>query len=77
MQTEAVKQTRAQVETNKRQVAQGVLAPIDVVEAEAQVKIYEQNVYAAQEEVTRTENALSRSGAMQSTWVHGGRRARC
>jgi HAE1 family hydrophobic/amphiphilic exporter-1 len=35
-----------------------VLAPIDVVEAEAQVKIYEQNVYAAQEEVTRTENQL-------------------
>ncbi|HEX7334157.1 MAG TPA: TolC family protein [Pyrinomonadaceae bacterium] len=58
VQTEAVKQTRAQVETNKRQVAQGVLAPIDVVEAEAQVKIYEQNVYAAQEEVTKTENAL-------------------
>jgi HAE1 family hydrophobic/amphiphilic exporter-1 len=58
VQTEAVKQTRAQVETNKRQVKQGVLAPIDVVEAEAQVKIYEQNVYAAQEEVTRAENSL-------------------
>jgi len=58
VQTEAVNQARAQVETNKRQVAQGVLAPIDVVEAEAQVKIYEQNVYAAQEEVTKTENAL-------------------
>ncbi|HEU4510042.1 MAG TPA: TolC family protein [Pyrinomonadaceae bacterium] len=58
VQTEAVKTTRAQVETNKRQVAQGVLAPIDVVEAEAQVKIFEQNVYAAQEEVTRAENAL-------------------
>ena len=58
VQLEAVKQTMAQVETNRRQVAQGVLAPIDVVEAEAQVKIYEQNVYAAQEEVTRTENAL-------------------
>ncbi|HSL53063.1 MAG TPA: TolC family protein [Pyrinomonadaceae bacterium] len=58
VQTEAVKQTRAQVETNKRQVVQGVLAPIDVVEAEAQVKIYEQNVYAAQEEVTRAENSL-------------------
>jgi HAE1 family hydrophobic/amphiphilic exporter-1 len=58
VQTEAVKQTKAQVETNKRQVAQGVLAPIDVVEAEAQVKIFEQNVYAAQEEVTRAENAL-------------------
>ena len=58
VQAEAVKQTRAQVETNKRQVAQGVLAPIDVVEAEAQVKIFEQNVFAAQEEVTRSENAL-------------------
>jgi HAE1 family hydrophobic/amphiphilic exporter-1 len=58
VQSEAEKQTRAQVETNKRQVAQGVLAPIDVVEAEAQVKIYEQNVYAAQEEVTHAENAL-------------------
>ena len=58
VQSEAVKQTKAQVETNRRQVAQGVLAPIDVVEAEAQVKIYEQNVYAAQENVTRAENAL-------------------
>ena len=58
VQNEAVKQTRAQVETNQRQVAQGVLAPIDVVEAEAQVKLYEQNVYAAQEDVTRAENAL-------------------
>ena len=58
VQSDAVNQTRAQVETNKRQVAQGVLAPIDVVEAEAQVKIYEQNVYKAQEDVTRAENAL-------------------
>lgn len=58
VQTEAVNQSKAQVESNRRQVAQGVLAPIDVVEAEAQVKIYEQNVYAAQEDVTRAENAL-------------------
>jgi HAE1 family hydrophobic/amphiphilic exporter-1 len=58
VQTDAVNQARAQVETNKRQVAQGMLAPIDVVEAEAQVKIYEQNIYAAQEDVTKTENAL-------------------
>jgi HAE1 family hydrophobic/amphiphilic exporter-1 len=58
VQIEAVKQSRAQVETNKRQVAQGVLAPIDVVEAEAQVKNFEQNVYSAQEQVTRAENAL-------------------
>jgi HAE1 family hydrophobic/amphiphilic exporter-1 len=58
VQVEAVKQSRAQVETNKRQVAQGVLAPIDVVEAEAQVKNFEQSVYSAQEQVTRTENTL-------------------
>lgn len=58
VQVEAVKQSRAQVETNKRQVAQGVLAPIDVVEAEAQVKNFEQNVYSAQEQVTRSENTL-------------------
>ena len=58
VQIEAVKQSRAQVETNKRQVGQGVLAPIDVVEAEAQVKNFEQNVYSAQEQVTRAENAL-------------------
>ena len=60
VQSEAVTQTKAQVETNRRQVKQGVLAPIDVVEAEAQVKIYEQNVYAAQEDVTRAENSLKK-----------------
>ncbi len=58
VQNEAVSQTKAQVESNRRQVAQGVLAPIDVIEAEAQVKIFEQNVYSAQEDVTRAENAL-------------------
>jgi HAE1 family hydrophobic/amphiphilic exporter-1 len=58
VQIEAVNQSRAQVETNRRQVAKGVLAPIDVVEAEAQVKNFEQNVYLAQEDVTRSENNL-------------------
>ena len=58
VQTEATNQARAQVETNRRQVKEGVLAPIDITEAEAQVKIYEQNIYAAQEDVTRAENGL-------------------
>ena len=58
VQNEAVAQTKAQVESNRRQVEQGILAPIDVVEAEAQVKIFEQNAYAAQEDVTRAENSL-------------------
>ena len=58
VQTDAANQARQQVETNRRQVKEGMLAPIAIVEAEAQVKIYEQNIYAAQEEVTRAENGL-------------------
>lgn len=58
VQNDAVKQAKAQVETNQRQVKQGVLAPIDVVEAVAQVKNFEQAVYAAQEDVTEAENGL-------------------
>src|SRR5262249_4301839 len=47
-----------QVETNRRQVKEGMSAPIDITEAEAQVKIYEQDVYAAQEQITLAENTL-------------------
>ena len=55
---QALDQARRQVESNRRRVAQGVLAPIDIVEAETQVATIEQNVYAAQEAVIRAENAL-------------------
>src|SRR5262249_32172948 len=41
-----------------RQVEQGTLAPIDVTAAQTQVATFEQNVYSAQEAVTRAENAL-------------------
>ncbi len=58
VQIEAVKQARTQLESNQRQVAKGVLAPIDVVAATAQITTFEQNVYAAQEDVTRAENTL-------------------
>lgn len=58
VQIDAVKQARTQLESNQRQVAKGVLAPIDVVAATAQITTFEQNVYAAQEEVTRAENTL-------------------
>ncbi|PWT95384.1 MAG: hypothetical protein C5B55_01380 [Blastocatellia bacterium] len=58
VQSEASGQARQQVETNRRQVKEGVLAPIDITEAEAQVKIYEQDIYVAQEEITRAENNL-------------------
>jgi HAE1 family hydrophobic/amphiphilic exporter-1 len=58
VQIDAVKQARIQVESNRRLVAAGVLAPIDLVAADAQVTTFEQNVYTAQESVTRNENAL-------------------
>jgi HAE1 family hydrophobic/amphiphilic exporter-1 len=58
VQIDAVKQARVQVESNQRLVAQGVLAPIDIVAANTQVTTFEQNVYTAQESVTRAENSL-------------------
>lgn len=58
VQIDAVRQARTQVESNSRLVQQGVLAPIDVVAAETQVATFEQNVYSAQEAVTRAENTL-------------------
>jgi HAE1 family hydrophobic/amphiphilic exporter-1 len=58
VQIDAVKQARLQVESNQRLVKQGVLAPIDIVAASTQVTTFEQNVYTAQESVTRAENTL-------------------
>lgn len=58
VQTRALDQARTQAESNRRQVAQGVLAPIDVVEADTQVAIFEQNLAQAEEAVARTETAL-------------------
>lgn len=58
VQIDAVKQARTQLESNQRQVSKGVLAPIDVVAATAQITTFEQGVYAAQEDVTRNENTL-------------------
>lgn len=58
VQIDAVKQARTQLESNQRLVAQGVLAPIDVVAASTQITTFEQNVYTAQEDVTRAENTL-------------------
>ncbi len=58
VQIDAVKQARTQVESNQRLVAKGVLAPIDIVAAGTQVTTFEQNVYTAQESVTRAENTL-------------------
>lgn len=58
VQIDAVKQARTQLESNQRLVAKGVLAPIDIVAANTQITTFEQNVYTAQEDVTRAENTL-------------------
>jgi outer membrane protein TolC len=58
IQRDAVRDARTQLEHNKRLVAEGMLAPIDVVAAEAQVSGFEQSVYTALEEVARVENNL-------------------
>jgi outer membrane protein len=58
IQRDAVRDARTQVEHNKRLVAEGMLAPIDVVAAEAQVSGFEQNVYSALDDVGRAENTL-------------------
>ncbi|HEY0003946.1 MAG TPA: TolC family protein [Pyrinomonadaceae bacterium] len=58
IQRDAVTDARAQLEHNRRLVQEGVLAPIDVVAAEAQISGYEQSVYTALEDVSRAENNL-------------------
>jgi outer membrane protein len=58
IQRDAVRDARAQLEHNRRLVEEGILAPIDVVAADAQVSGFEQSVYSALEDVTRAENNL-------------------
>jgi outer membrane protein TolC len=58
VQRDAVRDSRLQLEHNKRLVAEGALAPIDVVAAEAQVAGFEQSLFSSLEEVSRAENNL-------------------
>ncbi len=58
VQVDTLKQSREQVESNRRLVDQGVLAPIEIVAAEAQIANFEQLIFLAQEAVTRAENTL-------------------
>ncbi len=58
VQRDAVRDSRAQLEHNQRLVTEGALAPIDVVAAEAQVAGFEQTLFSALEEVSRSENNL-------------------
>ncbi|MEP6946495.1 MAG: TolC family protein [Acidobacteriota bacterium] len=58
VQTDTLKQAKDQLESNQRLVSKGVLAPIEIVAANAQISTYEQGIFLAQEAVTRAENTL-------------------
>jgi len=58
VQRDAVRDARAQLEHNRRLVNEGQLAPIDIVASEAQVTSFEQTLFSALEDVSRSENNL-------------------
>ncbi len=58
VQIEAVRLAEQQFASNRRQAEQGLLARIDVVAAQTQMATFRQNVFTAQEALTRSENAL-------------------
>lgn len=58
VQIDTLKQAKDQLESNKRLAAKGVLAPIEIVAANAQIATFEQAVYTAQDNTTRAENIL-------------------
>lgn len=58
VQIEAVRLAEQQDSSNRRQLEQGLLAPIDVVATQTQVATFQQNVFTAQQALTSAENAL-------------------
>jgi HAE1 family hydrophobic/amphiphilic exporter-1 len=58
VQRDTVRDATTQLEHNRRLVAEGQLAPIDIVAAETQVANFEQSVYEALNIVSQTENVL-------------------
>ncbi|MCU1257656.1 MAG: acriflavin resistance protein [Bryobacterales bacterium] len=58
VQVEAVRLAEQQDASNRRQVAQALLAPIDVIQTQTQIATFEQNVFAAQQLLSTAENAV-------------------
>jgi len=72
VQRDAVHDARVQLEHNQRLVSEGQLAPIDIVAADAQVTSFEQALFSALEEVSRSENnlkSLIAQDARASIWT--------
>src|SRR6266571_1740655 len=58
IQRDSLADARTQLQHNRRMVAEGSLAPIDIVAAETQVANFEQAEFIALDDVNRTENNL-------------------
>ncbi|MCU1325931.1 MAG: acriflavin resistance protein [Bryobacterales bacterium] len=58
VQKEAVRLAERQDASNRRQVEQGLLAPVDIVQTQTLLATYQQNVYAAQSNLSTAENNL-------------------
>jgi HAE1 family hydrophobic/amphiphilic exporter-1 len=58
LQIEAVHLAEQQDASNRRQVQQGKQAPVDVIQTQTQMSTYQQNVFAAQQQLTQAENTL-------------------
>jgi outer membrane protein TolC len=58
IQEEGLRQVKAQSNSNGRLVKQGAAAPVDVVEADTQVDVYQDNVLSALQNVATLQNQL-------------------
>ncbi|MBV9439441.1 MAG: TolC family protein, partial [Candidatus Eremiobacteraeota bacterium] len=58
IQEEGLRQASAQAQSNARLAARGALAPTDIVEANAQVAVFQDNVFAAIQNVGRLQTSL-------------------
>jgi outer membrane protein TolC len=71
VQIEAVRLAEQQDLSNRRQVNQGILAPVDVIQTQTQISTFQQNVFTAQEGLTRAENVLKQlmlAARQDPTW---------
>ena len=58
VQVEAVRLAEQQDQSNRRQVQQGISAPVDVIQTQTQISTFQQNIFTAQDGLTRAENTL-------------------
>jgi outer membrane protein TolC len=61
IQEEGLRQAQAQAQSNARLAARGAVAPVDIVESQTQVNVFQDNVFAALANVQRLQTQLKQS----------------